>query len=71
MINITCLDIIPEGFINPTIKNYTRKIEVINLTPNNNWSVPFKALNTFQKGNSSKTFTRTQYMLLVLIFNQL
>ena len=56
MINLKNTFVAPEGFINPTIREWVRKIEIINLTPNNNWEIKVKII-------------KTQYMPLVLIFN--
>ena len=71
MINLSNTFVAPKGFVNPTIKNYKRKIKIVNLTPNNNWNVPFKVLNCPKKSDSWKIFNRTQYILIFLIFNQL
>lgn len=56
MINLKNTFVAPEGFYNPTIREWVRKIKIINLTPNNNWEIKVKII-------------KTQYMPLVLIFN--
>lgn len=55
MINLKNTFVAPEGFINPTIREWVRKIKIVNLTPNNNWEIKVKR--------------KTQYMPLILIFN--
>lgn len=59
MLNLKHLFEKPQNFENPTIKNETRKIEIVNLTPNNSYIVPVKV----------KRLTGGQYMLILLSFN--
>ncbi len=55
MINLANTFIAPKGFINPTIPKWIVKIEIVNLTPNNNGEIKIKR--------------KTQYMPFILIFN--
>ena len=59
MIDLRYLYTAEQGFCNPTIRNYSRKIEIINLTPTKKVAVPFRIIE------------RNDYILLFLIFNQL
>lgn len=63
MINLTHTFVAPKGFVNPTIKNYTRKIEIVNLTPKRKIEVPVRIIKN--------EISWIQYIFLFLIFNQI